>query len=288
MTGRAVGDKFGFGFCTTAEEELFDNPDVNTIVITTRHHLHAKQVVAALSAGKRVFCEKPLCLNKDELQTIARVYEEQSNRFVMVGYNRRFAPMARQLKTFLAPVQEPLVMQYRVNAGYIPPEHWVHDPLQGGGRIVGEVCHFVDFLSFLADALPVQVQACALPNSGRYCDDNVVVTLTFANESIGMITYVANGDKSFPKERIEVFGGESVAVLDDFRSLELIRNGDRQVHKARLRQDKGHRGEWEAIVATVQSGGAEPISFTESVATAHATFAIIESLRTRKTVEVAA
>jgi predicted dehydrogenase len=206
----------------------------------------------------------------------------------MVGYNRRFAPMTRQLKTFLATVQEPLVMQCRVNAGYIPLEHWVHDPQQGGGRIIGEVCHFVDFLSFLTGSLPMQVYASALPNSGRYCGDNIAVTLTFANGSIGTITYVASGDKSFPKERIEIFGGESVAVLDDFRSLELIRNGDRQVHKARFRQDKGHRREWEAIVAAVQSGGPEPIPFSESVATAQATFAIIESLRTGKAVELRA
>ena len=180
------------------------------------------------------------------------------------------------------------MMLYRVNAGYIPPEHWVHDPQQGGGRIIGEVCHFVDFLSFVAESPPIQVYASALPNNGRYCDDNIVVTLTFANGSSGMITYVANGDKSFPKERIEIFGGESVAVLDDFRSLELIRNGNHQVHKARLRQDKGHRSEWEAIVAAVQSGGPEPIPFNESVTTAQATFAIIESLRTGKAVELRA
>ena len=288
MTSRTVGEKFGFNFCTTAEDELFHNPEINTVVITTRHHLHARQVLAALAAGKRVFCEKPLCLNADELQTITQAYEGHSNPFVMVGYNRRFAPMARQLKTFLATVQEPLVMQCRVNAGYIPLEHWVHDPQQGGGRIIGEVCHFVDFLSFLTGSLPMQVYASALPNSGRYCGDNIAVTLTFANGSIGTITYVASGDKSFPKERIEIFGGESVAVLDDFRNLELIRNGDRQVHKARLRQDKGHRSEWEAIVAAVQSGGPEPIPFSESVATAQATFAIIESLRTGKAVELRA
>jgi predicted dehydrogenase len=219
---------------------------------------------------------------------LTRAYEEHSDPFVMVGYNRRFAPMVQQLKTFLTTVREPLVIQYRVNAGFIPPEHWVHDPHQGGGRIIGEVCHFVDLLSFLTGSLPVQVYACTLPNSGRYCDDNVAVTLTFANGSVGTITYIANGDKSFPKERIEVFGGEAVAVLDDFRSLELIHNGNRHVHRARLRQDKGHRGEWEAVVAAMQSGRPEPIPFTESVMVAHTTFAIVESLHAGRAVEVGA
>lgn len=286
MTSRTVGEKFGFAFCTTAEEELFANPDINTVVIATRHHLHARQVTSALLAGKRVFCEKPLCLTADELQVVTQAYEERRNPFVMVGYNRRFAPMSRQVKTFFATVQEPLVMHYRVNAGYIPSEHWVHDPVQGGGRIIGEVCHFVDLLSFFADSLPVQVNAYMLPNNGRYCNDNVAVTLTFANGSVGTITYAANGDKAFAKERIEVFGGEAVAVLDDFRSLELVRGGNRQVHKARLRQDKGHRGEWEAMVEAIRNGGSEPISFTESVAVTQATFAIVESLRTGKAVEV--
>jgi predicted dehydrogenase len=286
MSARAVGDKFRFRFCTTDEPEIFANPDVTTVVITTRHHLHARQVLSALEAGKHVFCEKPLCLNVDELHEIRAAYEQHNTRLLMVGYNRRFAPMARQLKGFFAEVHEPLVMHYRVNAGYIPAEHWVHDPQQGGGRIIGEVCHFVDFLIFLAGAFPLQVHAAALPNNGRYCDDNVVVTLTFANGSVGTVTYVANGDKSVSKERIEVFGAGAAAVLDDFRCLELVRNGSRTVHKARLRQDKGHRGEWEAFIAAMQSGSQAPIPFRDSVVTAQVTFAIIESLRTGRGVEV--
>jgi predicted dehydrogenase/threonine dehydrogenase-like Zn-dependent dehydrogenase len=288
VTAHAVGEKFGFAFCTTAEAELLEKANVNTIVLTTRHHLHARQVLAALSAGKKVFCEKPLCLTAEELQTITQAYREQDNPFVMVGFNRRFAPMARQLKAFLANVQEPLALHYRVNAGYIPLSHWVHDPQQGGGRIIGEVCHFVDLLSFLTGSLPVQVHAQALPNSGRYCNDNVMVTLTFTTGSVGTVTYVANGDKAFSKERIEVFGGEAVAVLDDFRSLELVHNGNRQVYKARLRQDKGHRGEWEAIVAAIQRGASEPIPFIESAAITQATLAIVESLQSGKTVDVEA
>lgn len=305
LSARHAGDKFGFRYCTTDENEIFNDPDINTVVIATRHHLHARQVIAALNAGKHVFVEKPLALNEEELREIVRAMsrgaEEQRSRgestsapqhlsalapLLAVGYNRRFAPMSRQLKAFLSNVHEPLIMHYRVNAGYIPLDHWVQDPEQGGGRIIGEVCHFVDFLTFLADALPVRVQARALPNDGRYRDDNVVITLEFADGSLGTVTYVANGDKAFSKERVEVFGGGCVAVLDDFRRLELMRNGRRQVVKSCLRQDKGHRGEWEAFVAAVQNGGPPPIPFEEIVATTLATFAAVESLKMGEPVEL--
>jgi predicted dehydrogenase/threonine dehydrogenase-like Zn-dependent dehydrogenase len=284
LSARHVGDKFGFRYCTTNENEIFGDPNINTVVIATRHHLHACQVIAALEAGKHVFVEKPLCLNESELCAISQIYASRltphaSRPLFMVGFNRRFAPMAQQLKAFLADVHEPLVMHYRVNAGYIPPDHWVHDPDQGGGRIIGEACHFVDILTFLAGALPVQVHAWALPNKGRYRDDNVVIILEFADGSLGTITYTANGDKSFPKERVEVFGSGVVAVLDDFRRLELVHNGHRKVVKSRLRQDKGHWGEWEAFVAALRNGALPPIPFKDIVTTTLATFAIVESLR---------
>jgi predicted dehydrogenase/threonine dehydrogenase-like Zn-dependent dehydrogenase len=321
LTAHHVGNKFGFRYCTTDENEIFNDPDVNTVVIATRHHLHARQVVATLKAGKNVFCEKPLALNEDELREILqavtggtekeghRKAEERGTKgscspasshpstlpqkhfrtsapLLMVGYNRRFAPMARQLKAFLTDVHEPLVMHYRVNAGYIPPDHWVQDSQQGGGRIIGEVCHFVDFLTFLVGALPVRVYARALPNEGRYRDDNVVITLEFADGSLGTIIYVANGDKSFPKERLEVFGGGAVAVLDDFRHLELVRNRRKKVVRSLLGQDKGHRGEWEAFVAAVQGGGPPPIPIEEIIATTLTTFRVLDSLRCREPVAV--
>lgn len=285
LSAHAVGKKLGFRFCTTEENEILQNPEVNTVVIATRHHLHARQVIAALHAGKHVFVEKPLCLNESELREIRHTYTSgltahASQPLLMVGYNRRFAPMARQLKTFLSEVHEPLVMHYRVNAGYIPPTHWVHDPAQGGGRVIGEVCHFVDFLTSLAGVPPMQVQARALPNTGRYCDDNVAVTITFANGSLGEIVYVANGDKAFTKERIEVFGGGTVAVLDDFRRLELVRNGRKQVSRSWLRQDKGHRDEWQVFATAIREGATLPIPFEDILHSTLTTFAIAESLRT--------
>ncbi len=179
----------------------------------------------------------------------------------MVGFNRRFAPMAARMKSFLAPISEPLALHYRINAGYLPPDHWVNDREQGGGRILGEVCHFVDLLMFFAGSPIVEVEARALGNSGRYSGDNVLVSLRFENGSEGTISYLANGDRAFSKERIEVFGGGSTAVLEDFRRLELVRNGRKETIHARWRQDKGHRGEWAAFVQSVQrqEAGADPV-----------------------------
>lgn len=276
---RHAGQKFGFQLCTTDENEIITNPGVNTVVIATRHHLHAAQVLAALRAGKHVFCEKPLCLKEEQLAAIVRAYSAASPKpLLMVGFNRRFAPLAVRMKSFLSEIVEPLAMHYRINAGYLPPDHWVNDPEQGGGRILGEVCHFVDFLMFLGGSSPVEVQARPLANPGQYSDDNVIVSVRLANGSQGTITYVANGDKSFSKERIEVFGGGAVAVLEDFRHLELVRHGRKQVERSRWRQDKGHRGEWVDFADAVQNAKPSPISFDQILASSLATLRIRESI----------
>ncbi len=301
---RHAGRKFGFRFCTTDEREIIDNPEINTIVITTRHHLHAHQLIATLRAGKNVFCEKPLCLNQAELNEIiaehdaafSRVFDDRTCSgqshpcvpLVMVGFNRRFAPLAIQLKKFLREVPEPLVLNYRVNAGYLPPDHWLNDPQQGGGRILGEVCHFLDFLCFLTGEAPVEVETRSLPNPGRYSNDNVVCSLGFADGSQGTVSYLANGDRSYSKERIEIFGGGAVAVLEDFRRLELVRGGKKRVVRSMLRQDKGHRGECEAFVQAIQNGEESPIPFREIVSTMLATFALEESRCLGRSVEVPA
>lgn len=275
--------KFGFRSCTTDEEQLIHDPAVNTVVIATRHHLHAKQVLAALGARKHVFCEKPLCLSDDELRAIVGAYcrlDLPTRPALMVGFNRRFAPMAMRMKSFLAPITEPLALHYRVNAGYLAPDHWVNDREQGGGRILGEVCHFVDLLMFLAGSPIVEVEAQALSNAGRYSGDNVVASLRFANGSRGTISYLANGDRSFSKERIEVFGGGATAVLEDFRRLDLVRNGRPEKIRSRWRQDKGHRREWATFVKSVQRGKDLPIRFEEIVCSTLATLRIDESVAT--------
>ncbi|MGB7600069.1 MAG: bi-domain-containing oxidoreductase [Candidatus Sulfotelmatobacter sp.] len=285
---RHAADKFGFRSCTTSELEILNSPAVNTVVIATRHHLHARQVTAALQGGKHVFCEKPLCLNEEELKEIIAAHQNSASprRLLMVGFNRRFAPLAVRMKKFLQESGEPLALHYRVNAGFLPADHWMNDPLQGGGRIVGEVCHFVDLLCFLTGSAPVEVGTRSLSNSalsrpalsnpGKYSNDNVVCSLRFADGSQGTISYLANGDKAYSKERIEVFGG-GVAVLEDFRRLELVRAGKKSVFRSRLRQDKGHRGEFEAFVAAIQKDSESPIPFREIVDTMLTTFALEES-----------
>lgn len=281
--------KFGFRSCTTDESQLIHDPSVNAVVIATRHHLHANQVLAALAAGKHVFCEKPLCLSEDDLRSIVCTYlgiEPSKRPALMVGFNRRFAPMTVRLKSFLSSISEPLALHYRINAGYLPPDHWVNDREQGGGRILGEVCHFVDLLMFLAASPIVEVEARAVGNTGRYSGGNVLVSIRFANGSEGTISYLANGDRSFSKERIEIFGGGAVAVLEDFRRLELVRDGRRETIHSRWRQDKGHRAEWDAFAQFVIGHSEAPIRFEEIVCSTLATLRISDSAASGKRLAV--
>jgi predicted dehydrogenase/threonine dehydrogenase-like Zn-dependent dehydrogenase len=273
-----VARRFGFHSASTDEAEVLRDDRVNTIAVLTRHHLHARQTAAALRAGKHVFCEKPLALSREDLLQVEEALRA-SARLLLVGFNRRFAPMSARLREFLEPVHEPLSIYYRVNAGLLPPGHWHYDPSQGGGRIVSEACHFIDYLTFLTGALPVLVLARALPGGGRYREENVVLTVELADGSIGVIHYLANGGRSMPKERVEVFGGGRSAALDDFRRLELFSADRRVTLRAPLRQDKGHRREWEAFASAIRSGGPPPIPYDEIFAVSLATLAAQESLR---------
>jgi len=277
---RNAAEKFGFSYCSNSEAELLQDPKINAVLIATRHNLHASQVLAALRAGKAVFCEKPLCLNEGELAALVRATAGEGNApLLMIGFNRRFAPMAVRMKQFLSEIHEPLAIHYRVNAGYISADHWVNDPEQGGGRILGEVCHFVDFLCYLADACPIEVQAQTVGNPGQYSMDNIVASLKFASGTLGTISYLANGDKSASKERVEVLGGSSVAILEDFRRLELVRNGRKQVTRARWGQDKGHKAEMRAFVDMLL-GQKPPIPLEQVVGSTLATLRLRNSCQT--------
>jgi predicted dehydrogenase/threonine dehydrogenase-like Zn-dependent dehydrogenase len=288
---RNAAEKFGFSYCSNSESELLQDPKIKAVLIATRHNLHAVQSLAALRADKAVFCEKPLCLNENELGALVRAVSAPANRtgapLLMVGFNRRFAPMALQMKKFVSEIHEPLAIHYRVNAGYIPADHWVNDPEQGGGRILGEVCHFVDFLCFLVGESAVEVQAQTLGNPGQYSMDNVVASFKFANGSLGTISYLANGDKSASKERVEVFGGGSVAILEDFRRLELIRNGRKRTTRARWTQDKGHKDEMQAFVDALLGKTQAPIPFEQIVGSTLATLRLQNSCQTGQPLAVA-
>jgi len=289
--------KFGFAYATSSDDEILNDPNINTVAILTRHDLHADLVVKALQAGKHVFVEKPLAIDNIGLKkviaalTIDRGPQTETNSpsvtvhgLLTVGFNRRFAPLAGQLAAHFAHRMDALYMHYRVNAGYIPLNHWTHDPAQGGGRVIGEGCHFVDFLTFLVGAAPVSVSAHALPDGGKYRDDNLSMTFTFPDGSIGVVDYLANGDKSFPKERLEVFCGGRVAVLDDFRALEMVHDGRRTV--TRKAQDKGWYSEWVAFVRAIHEGSQPPIPYEQLVGVTKATFAAMESLRGGQNVNI--
>lgn len=286
LNAQQAAKRYRIGYAASDEDKIFQDPEINTVAILTRHNLHAEQVLTALRAGKHVYCEKPLALNKDQLKEIESELMKDESPILTVGFNRRFAPMAANLKKFFSNNNEPIVAHYRVNAGYLPPEHWLHDPEQGGGRIIGEVCHFVDFLSYIVGVPPSSVTARGLPDGERYREDNVVLTFIFPDGSIGSVTYLANGDKSVPKEHIEVFSGGQVAVLDDFRSLKLIRDGKTHKTRNRWRQDKGHYGEWRAFSEAILESGIPPIPYQHLFGVTRATFAALESLRNDMVVKI--
>ncbi len=201
----------------------------------------------------------------------------------MVGFNRRFAPLARMLAENFSGRLESLHAHYRVNAGFLPLNHWAQDPDQGG-RIVGEACHFVDLITFLVGAPPLTVDAHALPDGGKYREDNVSMTFTFPDGSVGVVDYLANGDSSLPKERLEVFCSGKVAILDDFRSLELGHAGNRKLIRAA--QDKGWMYEWRSFSKAIRDGGAPPIPYEQLLGVTRAMLAAVQSLRTRQPVSI--
>lgn len=275
----SAGKRFGFEFCTAEPSELLADSVTDLVFVTTRHSRHASQVAEALKAGKAVFCEKPLAVSETQLQTV--IAAADSNDRVLVGFNRRFAPLAADLKAHFAG-DGPLAMTYRVNAGPMPHDHWLADPAEGG-RIIGEACHFLDFASFLTDSQPTQVTAARLGDDV----DNVLATVTFADGSVCQLTYATQGSMKASKERVEVHGGGRTAVLDDFRTLTLHGPGGSRKLGSRWKQDKGHAAELAAVVEAVRSGQPMPISLDSLVATTRATFAVVEAATTGQPVAVA-
>jgi predicted dehydrogenase len=280
---RAVGDRFGFAYATTERAQLLADPAVHAVVIATRHASHARFAAEALRAGKAVFVEKPLALDEAGLEEVLAAQAE-SGGLLSVGFNRRFSPLARALRESFPPGL-PLALAYRVNAGPIPRESWIHDPDEGGGRIIGEVCHFIDLCQYVTGDLPVEVFAQALGGPEGGVHDTVAMTVRFARGSVATLSYFATGDRAFAKERLEVFGAGTVAVLDDFRELVTSRAGKRS-RVRRLSQDKGFDQEVAAFAAAARAGGEPPTALASLVATTRATFALEESLRSGAPVRV--
>lgn len=286
ISAQHVGKKFGFGYATSDYRKLLDDTTIGSVLITTRHNSHAQLILEALEAGKHVFVEKPLCITREELHRLIKIVPSYlHNQMFLIGFNRRYSSLSRLLGGFLTGRTAPLQAHIRVNAGYISSDHWTHDPDVGGGRIIGEVCHFVDYLQFLTGSDPVEVHATSIHgDTGRFLpQDNIALSIAFADGSLGTITYTALGSKAFSRERIEVFCDETVAVLEDFRKLELVR-GARKRTRWLWNQDKGFRQEVERFLASDPLNGKE--IFRQAVLTTLTTFAAVESLRTRKAVSV--
>lgn len=286
VSAREVGEKYGFRYCVSGADEVMDDNDVNLIVIATRHDTHAELAQRALERGRHVFLEKPLALNDEELQRVIEA-AARSDRKLMVGFNRRFSPLALAAKEFFSDAHTPLSINYRVNAGRIAPGHWIQDPREGGGRIIGEVCHFIDLMQFLTGSVTTRVfaEAIASRNEDVVSEDSVFITLRFADGSNGSIAYLAEGDKALGKERLEIFGEGKTFVLEDFRSATLHSDGKEKRIKQRG-QDKGQTNEVREVCRTVLDGGPAPIELEDLAATTRATFGIVESLRTGLPAEV--
>jgi predicted dehydrogenase/threonine dehydrogenase-like Zn-dependent dehydrogenase len=275
---------FGFEFASSEPSDIISNDSINTVFIATRHNLHASLTMDALKAGKCVFVEKPLALTLDELQDVRKVYASLStperSPMLMVGFNRRFAPHVEHAKRFFENAVGPYVIQYRVSAGAVPKTHWTRDPVEGGGRIIGEVCHFIDLMQYFTTSVPSKVYAepVSAGATANADDDSVVITIKFRDGSVGTISYFANGDAGLPKERIEISSTGRSAVIDNFQRLLLYQNGKKREFKLSS-IDKGHREEVRRFLAAVLEGGASPIPFESQVATTLATLKAVESLR---------
>jgi polar amino acid transport system substrate-binding protein len=259
--------------------ELIRDKDTDLVFVISRHDSHSQYVIAALSSHKPVFVEKPLGIDREQLEQVRGIYlaerEAGHNPFLMVGFNRRFAPFTDRLKHFFAGRQEPMVINIRINAGYLPHDHWIQrEP--GGGRIVGELCHFVDWARCVAGLPIVSVSAHALPDGVRYRRDNIVAALVFQDGSIANLVYVANGDRSIAKEQMEVFCEGKVARIDDFRILDLAHEG--RTRRTKAKRDKGHAREIALTLEAVRSGASSPIPFEELVEVSTATIAMEESI----------
>lgn len=292
VSGVHVGKKYGFEETTTDSEAVLRDAGVNTVVVATRHDSHAQYVCQALRARKHVFVEKPLAITRQGLEEIEKLFHEVNAPqagpaaagteagalLLMVGFNRRFSPQVQKVTTLLTGVGEPKSFVMTVNVESIPAEHWIQDPEVGGGRIIGEACHFIDLLRFLAGAPIVSVQVASLGAQGQgMCADKVSFTLCFADGSMGTVHYLSNGHKSFPKERLEVFSAGRILQLDNFRSLRGY--GWPGFSKMNLwRQDKGQAACAAAFVDAIRLGRPAPIPFEELVEVTRTSFDIVDAL----------
>ena len=284
LTAKALANKYGFAFSTTDYKEILKDNDVDLVLITTRHNAHASMSSEALRAGKHVFVEKPLALSHAELDTVMDAYQYAATNgkrpTMTVGFNRRFSPFVQKAKQLIGDADNPINIIATMNAGHIPADIWVQDMQVGGGRIIGEACHFIDLMIYLTGSKVAEVNMSALGIHPLENTDNAIITLKFSNGSQGVINYFSNGSKSYAKERIEVYSQGRTLVIDNFRKMKGF--GFKSFSGMSGRQDKGHKEQFKRLIKSVKEGGAALIPFDELVNTTKATFAAIESLKSGK------
>jgi len=289
-----TGKKYHFSIITTDYQEILNNKDINSVVILTPHSLHKKMVIESLFAGKHVFVEKPLCINEEELKEIDDVVQTlKEPLYLMVGYNRRFSSHSKKVKEFMGVSKDaefkddeiqksrinPMIINYRVNAGFVPSDHWVHSEEEGGSRIIGEICHFVDWMIFLTGSKPTTIfaQRVSGDNKSVVNSDNLCINIKFNDGSVGNIVYTGSGDKSFSREYIEVFCEGKVAIIKDFKETQLFFNGHKKTFKT-LNQDMGYSNELENFCNVILNKSIKKITYKEIYWSTMVIFKINESL----------
>jgi predicted dehydrogenase/threonine dehydrogenase-like Zn-dependent dehydrogenase len=277
LTGTVLAKKYNVSNSTTENDIIFKDEEVDLVLITTRHNSHAALAIEALRNGKNVFIEKPLALNKEELDRVIEVYK-QSGKTLTVGFNRRFAPLAAEMKKALGTISTPMNIVATMNAGFIPSKVWIHDMEVGGGRIIGEACHFIDLITYLTGSKVKSVCMNSLGTQPEENTDNASILLKYENGTNAVINYFANGSKAYAKERIEVYNQERTLVLDNWRKLKGY--GFNNFNSASSGQDKGHQNQFNLLIESVKNGGESIIPISELVNTTLASFAAVESLKT--------
>jgi predicted dehydrogenase/threonine dehydrogenase-like Zn-dependent dehydrogenase len=284
VTSAALGRKHGIACCTTDYHEILQDPEVDLVMITTRHHQHARMTAEALRAGKHVFVEKPLALHAAELDNVIDAYLSSPGVSLTVGFNRRFSPHAEKIRELAGKGGEPIHVVATMNAGFIPANSWVHDLETGGGRIIGEACHLIDLITFITGSRVKAVCMNALGHRPGEATDNATLLLRYEDGSNGVVNYFANGSKAYSKERLEVYSGGKTLVMDNFRVTQGY--GFKGFSKLKTSLDKGHRHQFLRLMNSVKEGGAPLIPFEELINTTRASFAAIESLKQHKWIEL--
>ena len=285
ISAESTAKKYGFEYCTSDYNKIMSDPAINCVIIATRNSLHAPLVIEALKNNKNVLVEKPLAINEEELNAIIEAHNEYGG-LVMVGFNRRYSELGGKLKDFFKNRTQPMVATYRVNAESIPMDHWIYDASEGGGRVITECCHFVDFMQYIVGSSPTEVYAKKIETQVKSPEDNenVIITISFEDGSVGTVIYTTHGDSSFSKEHAEFFADGMAGVISDLRELELVQGGKRKKIVKRLAAEKGHKNELERFIELTNEH--EVIDLKHDIKTTLTTFKAIMSIQNEKTIQL--